>query len=173
MKPIEYLQTSSSFGCCDEVPEQSIYTILKPATSSSLIDTLLIYPDGNNTSKFQIEHFKNADFWFSNTSSLELKKCYLFQEDKFNDVMKFISNHQLADFLLWIHEPIVNVFGNIKKSLNIFRCWDEEDDHLVLTICSSLDDMDEMMILEEKLFEILKNYHALDSALHHIVITQD
>lgn len=173
MKRVEYSQ-ANSVGFCVAVPERLAYPLVMKATpSSSLMDSPLIYQNGNNTSKFQIECFKNRDFWFSNISSSELKKYYSIQENEFSEVMNFVSHHKLDDFLLWIHQPIVDNFGNVEKTLHLSKCWDEEDYHLVLTICSGLDDMDEMMVLEEKLFDNLESYHAIDNALHHIVISQD
>jgi hypothetical protein len=90
------------------------------------------------------------------------------------DVIKrLIDEYSLDDFLLWVLEPIESIFGKVEKTLHLFKCWDETEFHLVLTICSSIEDMDVMMDLEEKLFEYFESYPALSEALNHIVITQN
>ncbi|MDP2904083.1 MAG: hypothetical protein Q8N96_13425 [Methylovulum sp.] len=174
MKCFEYSQPNS-FGFGVKALETSAYPITNAVSSNSLIDAPLIYQDGNNTSKFQIECFKDIDFWFSSvsSSSSKLKDYYLIQENEFTEVIRFVSRHNTINFLLLAHQPIVDIFGNIQKTLHLFKCWDEETYHLVLTICSHLDDMDEMMALEERLFERLESYPATDDALHYIVISQD
>ena len=90
-----------------------------------------------------------------------------------SEIRRLIDQYDLADFLVWVLEPIENIFGKVEKTLHLFKCWDEAEFHLVLTICSSLEDMDEMMDLEEKLFEYFESYPALSEALNQIVITQN
>jgi hypothetical protein len=108
--------------------------------------------------------------------SLLIENYYTFVEDDVNNEQKIIGLilfHDLTDFLLWVQQPIVAIFGNIEKTLHLSKCWDEDEFHLVLTICSGLEDMDELNCLEDKLFDILENYHGITHALHYIVIAQD
>lgn len=85
---------------------------------------------------------------------------------------EFISTHQLTDFLAWLNQPIINIFGTVKKTLGLFKCWDEQDYHLEVTVYSELDDMDKLTELESELFEILEQHPNVDHALHYIVIAQ-
>lgn len=88
-------------------------------------------------------------------------------------VVEFIKKYELEDFLLWIHAPIVNIFGDVEKQLSLFQCWDEDEPRLVLTICSNMEDLDEMMELEKQLFVKLDNYSALLDAISHVTIEQN
>ncbi len=107
--------------------------------------------------------------------SLLIGNYYAFAIDDVNNEQKIVGLilfHDLTDFLLWVHQPIVDIFGNIEKTLHISKCWDEEYYHLTLTIFSGLDDMDELTRLEKQLFEKLNNYPKIDRALNHVVIAQ-
>lgn len=104
-----------------------------------------------------------------------IKNFYTFIEDDINTEQKIIGLvlfHDLIDFLFWVHQPIVDIFGNVEKTLHLSKCWDEEEYHLVLTIYSGLDDMDELTRLEDELFERFDSYHAIDHALHYITFSQ-
>ncbi len=121
----------------------------------------------------EIPHSDNASFY---EKSQQLGSHYVFIEDDFNNEQKIVSFaqfHELVDFLLWLNQPIEEIFGNVEKTLELFKCWDDEAYHLVLTLCSSLEDMDKMLSLEKDLFSRIKVYKKFHHALHHIVITQD
>lgn len=100
-----------------------------------------------------------------------IQKVYKFESDR-KEIENYIFEHDLEDFLIWVQQPIIDVFGEIQTSLNLFRCEDEHDEQLVLTICSNLEDMDEMMRLENELFERL-DYPSIHHALHRIIIEQN
>ncbi len=100
-----------------------------------------------------------------------IQKVYQFKSDR-KEIENYIFEHDLEDFLIWVQQPIIDVFGEIKLSLNLFRCWDENKEHLVLTMFSNLEDMDELTELEDRLFEQFDNYKAIDNALHYITIAQ-
>jgi hypothetical protein len=78
---------------------------------------------------------------------------------------------EIIDFLLWINQPIADIFGSINKSLHLFKCWDEEDYHLVLNIFSELDDMDEISDKENKLFQYISE-NKKGNFLDYVVIAQ-
>ncbi len=106
---------------------------------------------------------------------LLLGNYYTFKKNDVNNEQKtigFILLQDLINFLLWVHQPIVDVFGNVEKNLHISKCWDETDYHLVLTVYSSSEDMDELTRLEKQLFEKLNSYPEIDHALSHVVIAQ-
>jgi hypothetical protein len=87
-------------------------------------------------------------------------------------VIGLILFYDVADFLLWVHQAIVDIFGNVEKTLHVSKCWDEEQYHLVLTIYSGLEDMDELTRLENKLFAKFDHYQDLDHSLQYITISQ-
>lgn len=105
---------------------------------------------------------------FSDNKSEQLKKHYNFEQK----TIDFIRVHGLINFLLWINNPIVKIFGNIKKTLHLTKCWDEEEYHLVLTIFSKQDDMDQLTRLDDTLFEKLEKYFEIDYILQYVVIAQ-
>lgn len=100
-----------------------------------------------------------------------IQKVYQFKSDR-KKIENYIFEHDLEDFLIWVQQPIIDVFGEIKLSLKLFRCDDENEEQLVLTMFSNLEDMDEMMTLENEFFERL-DYPAIHHTLHHIIIEQN
>lgn len=105
----------------------------------------------------------------------QLSEHYAFVENEFNNEQKivgFAQFHELLDFLLWVNQPIKDVFGDVKTTLHLTKCWDEQDFHLVLTIFSELDDMDELTRQDDRFFELLETYPAIDHALKYVVIAQ-
>lgn len=111
------------------------------------------------------------EFWFSNPA---YKAHYLFESNEFGmerEIVDYVAKNNLGDFLLWLKDAIADIFGNIQKSLQLYQCWDENSPHLVLTLFSELDDMDELSAKEDQLFEaIVKN--GQDDSLEFIVIAQ-
>lgn len=109
-----------------------------------------------------------------------IKNEYTLIEDSFNNqqqIIRFIWCHDLTDFLLSICEPINAIFLNLnfKKTLHLFKCWDEIDYHLVLTIHSNEEDMDRVTQLEEQLFErIIEHYpeHRIEDVFNYLSIAQ-
>ena len=100
----------------------------------------------------------------------QIKAYYDCQGDE-DELKTFIFAHDLANFLLWIHDPIIKIYGNIKKTLHLFRCWDDEEYHIVLGIYSNLENMDEVTVLEDNLFKIMTDNQQWD-AIGDVVITQ-
>ena len=80
--------------------------------------------------------------------------------------------HKLNDFLLWLHSPLVEIFGDITKTLKLSERWEEDEAHLVLSVFSELEDMDKLSLLEDHLFTKLENYPEIEYALQYIVIAQ-
>ena len=109
-----------------------------------------------------------------------IKNQYTLIEDSFNNqqqIIGFILCHDLTDFLLWISKPINAIFLNLnfKKTLHLFKCWDEIDYHLVLTIYSDEEDMDRVTQLEGQLFErIIEHYpeHRIENVFNYLSIAQ-
>ena len=105
----------------------------------------------------------------------ELKNYYSFVGSESNNEQKivgFIQFHTLVNFLLWVHQPINDIFGHIKTTLHLNKCWDEEDYHLVLTLFSEKDNMDELTRLDDNLFSKLENLPEIDHILKYVVIAQ-
>ncbi len=98
-----------------------------------------------------------------------LKNHYDIKDE--NKIIDFILKHNLINFFLWINQPITDIFGDINKALHLFKCWDEEDYHLVLSIFSELDDMDEISDKESKLFQFISTNNK-DDFLDYVVIAQ-
>jgi hypothetical protein len=77
------------------------------------------------------------------------------------EIKAYILEHNLADFLVWIQQPIIDVCGDVKKSLQLCS------EGLVLTLFLNLENSDE---LEDSLFEQFDNFDRIDNALRYIDI---
>lgn len=102
----------------------------------------------------------------------DFKNGYSIPEDETN-VLEFVKKYQLEEFLAWVHAPITSIFGNVEKTLSLFQCWDENEPRLILTICSNMEDLDEMMELESQLFIKLDRHPTLLDAISHVTIEQN
>lgn len=71
----------------------------------------------------------------------------------------YVFDHDLADFLIWVEQPIIDVFDNAKTILT----WQHHK--LILRISSNSSDKDED---ENRLFEQFDHFHAIDNALNYI-----
>jgi len=77
------------------------------------------------------------------------------------EIKAYLFEHDLADFLVWVQQPIIDVFGEIRMSLQL------RDGRLVLTLFSNSENKDE---LENYLFEQFDGFYAIDNALKYIDI---
>lgn len=75
------------------------------------------------------------------------------------EIKAYLFEHDLADFLVWVQQPIIDVFGEIRTSLQ-FR-----DGHLVLRLFANTENKDES---ENELFERFNDFDQIDNALKHI-----
>jgi hypothetical protein len=76
-------------------------------------------------------------------------------------IKNYLFEHDLADFLVWVQQPIIDVFGEIRTSLQL------RENRLVLTLFSGSEDKNE---LEDDLFERFDDFDRIDNALKHIDI---
>ncbi|MBV5301917.1 MAG: hypothetical protein J0649_09070, partial [Methylococcales bacterium] len=70
-------------------------------------------------------------------------------------IKSYIFEHDLADFLIWVEQPIIDVFENAKPTLQ----WQQTK--LMLTIFSSSTAKEED---ENRLFEQFDHFYAIDNA---------
>ncbi len=76
-------------------------------------------------------------------------------------IKSYIFEYDLADFLIWVEQPIIDVFDQARTTLQ----WQEKK--LTLTIFSSSTDKEDD---ENRLFEQFDHFHAIDHILNHIDI---
>lgn len=76
-------------------------------------------------------------------------------------IKSYIFEHDLADFLIWVEQPIIDVFENAKPTLQ----WQQNT--LKLTIFSSSTTKEDD---ENRLFEQFDHFLAIDNALKFIDI---
>jgi len=110
-----------------------------------------------------------------NSETLEFEQYFSVESNNFyneKNIRDFVLKHKLNDFLLWVNTLIADTFGDIKKSLKLVKCWDDEDYHMVLEIFSEQNNMDELSLLEDGLFKKLESHPEIDYALQYIVIAQ-
>jgi hypothetical protein len=84
---------------------------------------------------------------------------------RLNDDAKAIKNYlfeyDLADFLVWVQQPMIDVFGEIRTTLQL------RENRLVLMLFANAENKDE---LENDLFERFDNFDRIDNALKYIDI---
>jgi hypothetical protein len=76
-------------------------------------------------------------------------------------IKSYIFEHDLADFLIWVEQPIIDVFEQARTTLQ----WQQNT--LILTVFSSSTDKEDD---ENRLFEQFDHFHAIDHVLNHIDI---
>jgi hypothetical protein len=94
--------------------------------------------------------------------------------DGSEEVIKFLQSHPGAvSFLNKIPRIIRDMYGNnVKISLHIHTDPEEGWERLVLTIFSSISDLDELTQREDALFNRLAQDDALSDGLEHVVLSQ-
>ena len=145
-----------------------VFLFLTKSSDSKIVDSKINF-NGESTLKY-LEEDQSRIF----NNSLALKTYFSFEENTITEknTTDFILKYKLNDFLLSVNYPIIEIFGNIKKTLHLAKCWDEEEYHLVLTIFSKQDDMDQLTRLDDTLFEKLEKYFEIDYILQYVVIAQ-
>jgi len=76
-------------------------------------------------------------------------------------IKNYLFEYDLADFLVWMQQPIIDVFGEIRTTLQL------REGRLILTLLSNADNKNE---LEDDLFERFDDFDRIDNALKHIDI---
>ena len=102
--------------------------------------------------------------------SSDFKNLYIIDNEE--KITGFVIRYRLSDFLLWIDSPLFEIFGDIKKTLHLTQCWDDTDYHLVLTIFSEKEDMEELTQLDNRLFSLVEKHAEIDHILQYVVIAQ-
>ena len=87
----------------------------------------------------------------------QIRKEFRLNNDA-KEIKAYLFEHDLADFLVWVQQPIIDVFGEIKTSLQL------RADRLILTLFSNSDDKAE---LEDDLFERFDDFDRIDNALKY------
>lgn len=77
------------------------------------------------------------------------------------EIKAYLFEHDLADFLVWVQQPIIDVFGEIRMSLQL------REGRLVLTLFSNSENQED---LENDLFERFDDFNRIDNALKYIDI---
>jgi hypothetical protein len=91
-----------------------------------------------------------------------IQKVFRLKDDA-KAIKAYLFEHDLADFLVWVQQPIIDVFGEIKTSMQL------HEGHLVLMLFSGSENKDE---LEDDLFERFDDFDRIDNALKYIDIQQ-
>ncbi|GDX85511.1 hypothetical protein LBMAG43_15530 [Methylococcaceae bacterium] len=89
-----------------------------------------------------------------------IQKAFRLKNDA-KEIKAYLFEYDLADFLVWVQQPIIDVFGEIRTSLNLSNAL------LVLTLFSGSDDKNEF---ENDLFERFDDFDRIDNALKYIDI---
>jgi hypothetical protein len=77
------------------------------------------------------------------------------------EIKNYLFEHDLADFLVWVQQPIIDVFGEIRTALQL------RENRLILTLFTNAENKDE---LEDDLFERFDDFDRIDNALKYIDI---
>jgi hypothetical protein len=89
-----------------------------------------------------------------------IQKAFRLKDDA-KAIKNYLFEYDLADFLVWVQQPIIDVFGEIRTALQL------REERLVLTLFSNADNKDE---LEDDLFERFDDFDRIDNALKYIDI---
>ncbi len=91
-----------------------------------------------------------------------IQKAFRLKNDS-KDIKDYLFEHDLADFLVWVQQPIIDIFGEIRTALQL------REERLVLTLFANVENKDE---LEDFLFERFDDFDRIDNALKYIDIQQ-
>ena len=86
-----------------------------------------------------------------------IQKAFRLKDDA-KAIKNYLFEYDLADFLVWVQQPIIDVFGEIRTALQL------RENHLVLTLFSNAENKDE---LEDDLFERFDDFDRIDNALKY------
>ena len=89
-----------------------------------------------------------------------IQKAFRLKND-LKEIKNYLFEHDLADFLVWVQQPIIDVFGEIRTALQL------RENRLVLTLFANVENKDE---LENDLFERFDDFDRIDNALKYIDI---
>lgn len=90
----------------------------------------------------------------------QIQKAFRLKADS-KEIKNYLFEHDLADFLVWVQQPIIDVFGEIRTALKL------HENRLVLTLFANAENKDE---LENDLFERFDDFDRIDNALKYIDI---
>ena len=86
-----------------------------------------------------------------------IQKAFRLKDDA-KAIKNYLFEYDLADFLVWVQQPIIDVFGEIRTSLQL------RENSLVLTLFANAENKDE---LEDDLFERFDDFDRIDNALKY------
>jgi hypothetical protein len=90
----------------------------------------------------------------------QIQKVFRLKDDA-KAIKAYLFEHDLADFLVWVQQPIIDVFSEIRTALQL------RENRLVLMLFSNAENKDE---LEDDLFERFDDFDRIDNALKYIDI---
>ncbi len=86
-----------------------------------------------------------------------IQKAFRLKDDA-KAIKNYLFEYDLADFLVWVQQPIIDVFGEIRTALQL------RESRLVLTLFANAENKDE---LENDLFERFDDFDRIDNALKY------
>ena len=86
-----------------------------------------------------------------------IQKAFRLKDDA-KAIKNYLFEYDLADFLVWVQQPIIDVFGEIRTALQL------RENRLVLTLFANAENKDE---LEDDLFERFDDFDRIDNALKY------
>ena len=86
-----------------------------------------------------------------------IQKVFRLKDDA-KAIKNYLFEYDLANFLVWVQQPIIDVFGEIRMSLQL------RENRLVLTLFANAENKDE---LEDDLFERFDDFDRIDNALKY------
>ena len=86
-----------------------------------------------------------------------IQKAFRLKDDA-KAIKNYLFEYDLADFLVWVQQPIIDVFGEIRTAFQL------RESRLVLTLFANAENKDE---LEDDLFERFDDFDRIDNALKY------
>ncbi|MEI6747318.1 MAG: hypothetical protein WCL34_15250 [Methylococcaceae bacterium] len=85
------------------------------------------------------------------------------------EIKAYLFEHDLADFLVWVQQPIIDVFGDCRTELELQ--FDKEDNKTMLLLTVYPDmllEEDQLMDLHDIFNDLIADYRSIDSVLKYL-----
>lgn len=92
------------------------------------------------------------------------------ESDSICDVDAFVRGCQLTDSLERLKKIVRTVFGNIHMDIGLYKSIEDHDTQLICNIHSGKEDIDQIIALENELFELLAGDNYLNDELRYFII---
>ncbi len=96
----------------------------------------------------------------------------LYQIDHPRNVATYLASiPDVVTFLFRINSLIRDVFGNVALSLSVWESHEDDDSQLQLIVDSGVQDIDDVLDLEDRMFELIQEDQLLNMGFPYVTIS--